>query len=725
VLVIAASLALITIAVYWPATGHDFISLDDPDYATDNKVVQRGLTWEGVKWAFTTHHAANWHPLTWLSHMLDCTVFGLDPRGPHLVNILLHAANTVFVFVLFRNLTVTVWRSAILAAFFAWHPLHVESVAWVSERKDMLNTLFGLFAIFAYHRWTLARKIGWYLTSLLMFMLALLAKPMLVTLPFVLILLDIWPLRRLQIKFLEPSPLTPQPAQQPPISSLLIEKAPYLLVTIAFCISTILAQQAGGAVAAMRHLSLFDRLANAVFGYSGYLSKTFWPTELIIPYLDRNWSLVSLFLRIAALIGISAVAIVYRRKGYLATGWLFFLGTLVPVIGFVQVGMQTMADRYTYFPLLGIFVAVIWGAYDLCQRFSRSIRVGAVLAALALMTCLKLTARQITYWEDSKALFGHTLSVERRNPVAQNSLGFALLNEGDWPEAIHHLSKAVELTPWDPDSRCYLATALTRSGRGIDAIRCYQTNLATQPDHPRSLSGLAESYASIGLTNEAVATYQKRLSIPPELPSDHLGFATLLDRIGRVADAETEFRKVIAMDPTSSLSHYNFAVFLSARGRPNDADAAFAKAASLDPPTDAIYHQWACHLLKTQRPNDALATLRQGLLRFDGSIQLLNAMARILASHPDEKLRNPAEALRVANLASASSESKNPFLLDTLAACLASAGRFQEAAATERLALERIPENQPAKSRTAFQTRLALYTNGTPYRTDGDWLTGN
>src|ERR1039458_8832321 len=455
--IICLGLAAITVALYWPVHRHDFINFDDRDYVTENPTVRAGITWPGVRWAFGGSHASNWHPLTWLSHMLDCQVFGLKPGAHHLVSLGFHIANTLLLFLALNQMTRAAWRSALVAALFAWHPLHVESVSWVAERKDVLSAFFFMLTLWAYGRYgtvqSLKSKVQsqeagagsqnaessptqhatrntlhaprYYVLSLLFFALGLMSKPMLVTLPFVLLLLDFWPLRRFGLKTLDFRLKTLLP--------LLFEKAPFFALASATGIVTLLAQQA--AAQSLEQWPLGSRLANALTAYSAYLGNMVWPKNLSVFYPHvpvPAWHVVlsALFLACLTILCLRQA----RSRPWLLVGWAWFGVMLLPVIGLVQVGWQARADRYTYLPLIGVFIMLVWGAVDLrpCSRTGRLVfRLGAVLV---LGACLAATRFQLKYWQDSLALFRHALEVMPDNWLAHHNLGTALAGEGEGDE---------------------------------------------------------------------------------------------------------------------------------------------------------------------------------------------------------------------------------------------------------------------------------------------------
>jgi len=467
-------LALSVFAVYGRTAGHSFITFDDEQYVASNPVVQRGLTAGGFAWAFTTTHAANWHPLAWLSHMADAELFGMGAGGHHLVNVLLHAANAVLLFLALGALTGAPARSAFVAALFALHPLHVESVAWVSERKDLLCGTFWILSMGAYAAY--AARGGWkrYLPVAACLALALLAKPMAVTLPFVLLLLDFWPLRRVG---------------NVPARRLLLEKVPLLALSLASCVATYLAQQSGGAMSPFP-VPLWARLANAAAAYVAYLGKTLWPAALSVFYPHPwavgmpglpAWRWVGASLLLLAITALALRAA--RARPYLATGWLWFLGTLVPVIGLVQAGEQGMADRYTYLPLVGVFIVLAWGIPDLLEerpwkRPALAAAAGAVLVLLAL-----LSFRQAGLWRDTVTLFRHAVAVTENNWMAHNVLGYALEKDGRSAEALEELRESVRIQPNFMKSRYNLGNALLAHGDFDGAIFHFRaaTRLSPSP----------------------------------------------------------------------------------------------------------------------------------------------------------------------------------------------------------------------------------------------------
>ncbi|NOS71197.1 MAG: tetratricopeptide repeat protein [Verrucomicrobia bacterium] len=510
-------LALITLVAYLPVRQHEFVTYDDNDYITENLVVQNGLTPAGVEWAFTTWHASNWHPLTWLSHMLDCELFDLDAGAHHLVNALIHTANAILLLALLLRLTGNLWPAAIVAALFAWHPLHVESVAWASERKDVLSAFFALLTLLAYagyveksKAWNAPAKF-YHGGALLFFALGLLAKPMLVTLPFVLLLLDWWPLQRLVNSKSQSS------------FRLVLEKWPFFLLSAVSCVITFLAQR-GSAVLTVEQHSLHLRAGNALLSCANYLLKTVWPVNLAIPYpLPASLPIASVFVSAAVLALISWLVWRARRDTpSLLIGWLWFLGMLVPVIGIVQVGRQAMADRYTYLPHIGLFIAVVYGFQNLTTRWHiKSAALFSVVGAI-LAACLLGTELQLRFWLNSEILFTHTLAVTKNNAIAHINLG----------------------------------VALEQKGRRDDALFQYRAALRIDPGYVQAHNNLAILLDAMDHNDEALAEYQEALRLNPKAALAHCNLGTLLVKLGRFDEASSHYSEAARLAPNDPRPHY-------------------------------------------------------------------------------------------------------------------------------------------------------------------------
>jgi protein O-mannosyl-transferase len=545
VLIICIALSITTIAVFWQVGNNEFISFDDNDYVTENRYVQDGITLKGIVWAFSQPHAHNWHPLTWLSHMLDCQLFGLKAGRHHLVNLFFHIANTLLLFLIFHRMTNALWQSAFVAALFALHPLHVESVAWVAERKDVLSTLFWMLTMGAYVYYVERPGYKRYLFVLLFFILGLLSKPMLVTLPFVLLLLDYWPLERLNLakSNARVAAATPQPASRAKkrqkaqqqakkntaqtkstvesralwqeIRPLLQEKISLFAVSTLFCFVTIYAQHR-----VVRPMALYPmdcRIANALISYVSYIGKMLWPAKLSIFY---PYSLATLFswqaagailiLVLATYLSVRAI----RRFPYLIVGWLWFLGTLIPVIGLVQVGLQSMADRYTYIPFIGIFVMVAWGVPELLNRWRYRRFALATVSVVILLALTVLTYVQIGYWRNNIALYGHAIAVTTPNSWVENNMGNALTLQGKKDEAIAHFRKAISISN-EADAYYNLGTVLASEGKLDEAIYQFRESIRISPEYAKAHNNLGNALLYQGRLDEAIASYQKALRLNP------------------------------------------------------------------------------------------------------------------------------------------------------------------------------------------------------------------
>ena len=524
---IALLLALATLAVYLPVARHDFICYDDDLYVTNNLIVQHGLTLSGIRWAFTTFHCANWHPLTWLSHMTDCELFGLNPGAHHLANAMFHALNSALVFILLWRLTRLVRPAALVAALFAWHPLHVESVAWAAERKDVLSTFFALLALLSYAHFAQknCRRSFW--LALVFFGLGLLAKPMLVTLPFVLLLLDFWPLNRIPapgFKFGDFKPL-------------MLEKIPFFALTVLSCVVTFIAQRAGHAVNSLEQVPLLYRLENAPTSAAHYLLKIFWPTGLFINYPITPIPGPIAALAIAVLVVITvAVWLARDRSRCWLMGWLWFLGMLVPVIGLVQVGDAAMADRYSYLPSVGIFMAIIFGLQEWCGRHpgvGRLIMPGLWLAPAA---CILLTETQLSYWRNTETLFRHALVVTKDNDVAHDCLGQTYEQQGRNSEAVAEYREAIRLNPTHYQLHLAIGNLLEKSGQPAEALEEFRLCLARNPEVPALHNAAGSALAAEGNLNEALPEFAEAERLDPHYAEPHLELAKIY--FGKSKDKE-------------------------------------------------------------------------------------------------------------------------------------------------------------------------------------------
>ncbi len=549
-ILIGVCLAVLIAVVYWPVRHAGFVNYDDDEYVTANPHVLGGLTVSGVVWAFTACRAANWHPLTWLSHALDCQLFGMNAGAHHAVNVLLHVANTLLLFWVLRRMTGATWRSACVAALFGVHPLHVESVAWIAERKDVLSGLFWMLALWGYVRYVEQPTRRRYAVVVGCYAMGLMAKPMVATLPFVLLLLDYWPLGRTRW-----TPSVVGNNAPLPFGKLVREKAPFFVLAAVSCGVTIWAQHSGGAISSVEGLPLAPRMANAVVSYVRYIEKTAWPIDLAAFYPYWAWSPTIVILAGAILVAVSGLVIRRaRRDPHLAVGWLWFLGTLAPVIGLVQVGLQSMADRYAYLPSIGLTIMVCWSVPSRALE-RRSLKVITVVAAAAaLAVCAVLSRVQVEYWKDSEALFRHALGVTRGNYVAHNNLGIALAQAGRMPEAIEHLQQALQINPGYAEAHYNLGVALTRMGKIEEAIAHYQHALQVRPNYAEAHCNLGNAFLRQSKVSDAIAQYEQALRIKPDLAEAHYNLARALEQTHSVREAIEHYQQALRIEPDYTLA---------------------------------------------------------------------------------------------------------------------------------------------------------------------------
>jgi len=580
--IICLVLASITIIAFYRVTGHQFLTYDDGEYVTNNPFVNKGLSVSGVVWAFTKFYAANWHPLTWISHMLDCSIFGASPTGPHVVNVCFHIANAILLFVLLARMTGAVWKSTFVAALFAVHPIHIESVAWVAERKDVLSTFFWLLTTLAYVSYVrhkkevFARKAWHYGAVVLLFALGLMSKPMLVTLPFVLLLLDFWPLGRWN-----------RNATQ----GLVLEKAPLFLMSLLSSVMTYLAQRSE-AVSTLERIPIGARLSNALVSYVVYIGKMLWPRNLaaIYPHPGNSLPVYQAFLAGAVVLGFTLLVIRTRQTHpYLLTGWFWYLGTLVPVIGVIQVGAQAMADRYTYVPLIGLFVAIAWGiprllgisapvekrgnvnsARNVSSNLPITFSACVVLLALTVCTCV-----QVGYWHDTATLFRRALSVTRRNYLAHDFLGATLAISGKYDEAIRHLQASIQIRPNYAAAYSDIGFSLAQQGRYAEASARFEKALELEPTLAPAHYNLGLCFAKMGRFSEAIQHFEAALKIKPDMQAAREALKTLKDFLAS-GGTTSKF-------PESAVEHYRRGTQFHVRGQIDEAIKEYREAIRLQP----------------------------------------------------------------------------------------------------------------------------------------------
>lgn len=589
-IIVSFLLIIMTLAPYWQARNHEFINYDDDDYVTNNERVKAGWTWESLSWAFTTRVHKHWHPLTWVSHMTDCQFFGLNPAGHHLTSVFLHLLNTLLLFLILRRMTGALWRSAVVAALFAIHPLHVESVTWVADRKDLLSATFMVLAIWAYAYYSERPGFGRYLLILTAFVLGLMAKPMVVTLPFVLLLMDYWPLDRLQ-PGKGPSPQRHESLkfryQKSPVRRLVWEKLLIFVIMAAFAMTAIVARQQQGKLM-LALIELWPKVSdipNAFLNYAIYIGKMLWPLNLATPYPQRHmppvWQLVG-----AALLLICISFLVFwkgRRHRYLLVGWLWYLVTLLPVAGVIRRAPHNVADRYTYLPLVGLFIMIAWGVPHLVAGWrSRRLVLGILTGTLFL--CLTvLTWLQVRYWKDSVTLFEHVVSITADNVLAHNNLAVALEMQGRFDEAVSHYSEALRLDPKIAKLRNNLGAVLIKQHRFEEAVFHFSEALRIEPDYAEAHYNLGIATGEQGKAQEAVGHFSEALRIDPEYAAAHHRLGLILEEEGHFEEAIGHYSEAVRIRPNHAETHFDLGDALAKQGRIKEAEYHFSEAVRLSP----------------------------------------------------------------------------------------------------------------------------------------------
>ena len=705
VLAVCGLLLAAVALVFGQTVRHEFINYDDDLCVYENPPIARGLTALGIAWTVTHSHVGNWHPLTSISHMLDCQFYELWAGGHHLTNVLLHGATSVLLMLVLRRMTGQLWPSALVAALFAIHPLRVESVAWVAERKDVLSGLLFMLTLWAYVGYVRRPSSLWrYTIVATLFALGLMAKPMLVTMPLVLLLLDYWPLGRFTVGDVSnghataSGPALPEGSHPaavafdvgvapaaPPRSTrgsayamrmLIVEKIPLLALAAASCVATLLAQ--GKAVVTSELIPLPTRIVNALVSYAAYLGQMFYPARLAVlyPHPGNGLPMWQIFGSLVLLAGVSAAALVWRRKcPYLLVGWLWYLGTLVPVIGLVQVGSQARADRYTYLTQIGLLIAVVWGLAHALRPWSHRRWAYAAVSIVVLTSLTVCAYRQTTFWKSNKTLWPHTLACTSHNSLACLNLGSALQKEGNLDAAIEQLEKALEIRPNYLKALNNLGAALAGRGRVDEAIVRYQQALAIDPQHADTHNNLGVALLGRGQVDDAMAHYTRALEINPEYADAYNNLSVALAGRGRIDDAIANWRRALEVDPRHFHSRQNLGSALFQKGRIPEAMA-----------------QW--HEAIRLRPNDAV---------------LLNGVARVLAGYPDKSVRNGTQAVELAQRAVELSGGREPEFLKTLADAYAEAGRPREAVDVARQGLSLAMAQGKTALADAFRSQIQAF----------------
>ncbi|MDP2645030.1 MAG: tetratricopeptide repeat protein, partial [Desulfobacterales bacterium] len=577
-------LVLVTLAVYWQVRDFSFVNYDDQIFVKDNNHVQRGVTWENILWAFSgaTEYSGYWAPLTWLSFLIDYEISGIAAGGYHLTNVLFHVANAMLLFLFLKQSTGDHWRSGFVAALFALHPLQVESVAWVTERKDVLSTFFGMLVLMGYTAYAKNPARKKYIMVFLLFFCGLMAKPMLVTLPFVFLLLDYWPLSRFNFAARADSGCS---GKRTPALSLIVEKIPFILILLPISVVTFIGQKQIGALETLDSYPIRVRLANALVSYVRYIGKMLWPVDLAVIYphpgMPPGWQITGAVVLTGA---ISFLCIwLAKRKPWLAVGWFWYIGTLVPVIGVVQIGSVIMADRYTYIPLIGLFIIIVWGVAELMAHRPYKTIWLAASATIILSILMAVTSKQVQHWKNSITLFEHTIGATANNFIAHINLGLALADKGRTDDAIGHYRQALRLKPDYVEALNNLANALADQGRTDEAIGNFRQALRLRPDYARAHYNLGYTLARRGQADDAIGHYREALRLKPDYVEAHYNLALKLADKGQTDEAIGHFRQALRLKPDSEEAHNNLANALARRGQADDAIGHYRQALRLKP----------------------------------------------------------------------------------------------------------------------------------------------
>jgi protein O-mannosyl-transferase len=675
-----------TFLVYWNV-GNCFISLDDARYITQNSHVATGLTKDNIIWAFTKTYESNWHPLTWLSHMTDCQLYGLNPRGHHLTNIFFHSLNAALLFLLLIKMTGARWRSAFVAALFALHPLHVESVAWIAERKDVLSGMFWMLTLLGYAYYAERPNLKRYLLTFFAFALGLMAKPMLVTLPVIMLLLDYWPLKRTSFTEIEAgrSGQTPRKTNATTLSLLIAEKIPFFVLSAVSSAITFYAQKAGGSVNPIKWIPISFRVVNSLLSYIAYIKQMLWPAGLAIFYpLPHTLTVGQGLAPGLLLLAISVGAVMLARKGpYFFTGWFWYIITLLPVIGLVQVGQQARADRYTYLPLIGIFIIIAWGVPALLGSWKHRKSALAIFAVIVLLLCAAATRHQVGFWKNDEALFEHAANVTNNNYVAYNILGYDFFRQKKYAEAASNFSEALRLMPDDPSGRLPalspksetltgMGLVLTECGKADEAIAFFQKAIKIQPnytayknlgyyflkqkkyaeaasnfsealrimppDDAATLAGMGLVLTECGRSEEAIPFFQKAIKITPNYIDARLGLGDALLKLGRLDDAIEILSETAEMYPDRGDVQYSLALELGERGRINEAIQHFEAALRIDPENADIQCNLGVALVREGRLDEAIYHFEEAVRIRPDSEQARRSLQAALLLKKEPKL---------------------------------------------------------------------------------------
>lgn len=740
---ICVFLAVITLAVFARTLGYGFVNFDDDSYVYKNSLVAGGLTLKGIVSAFGLGESDNWVPLTTISHMLDREIYGLKAGGHHLTNLLLHTISVILLFLVLREMTGAVWRSAFIAVVFAVHPLHVESVAWVSERKDCLSGLFFMLTLWAYLGYVRRpQSLARYLLVALLFAFGLMSKPMLVTLPLVLLLLDYWPLNRFS---------NIEPVQWPRNISvparLILEKVPLLMLSIASCIPTLLAERIG--IRTTEHFPLTLRVENALVSYVMHIERMFYPAKLAILYPYPNdglpiWKIIGAF---TVLVMISLGALLWRQKRpYFLVGWLWYLGMLVPVIGFVQVGSQALADRHTYLPQIGLSLMLVWFAAEQSMGWRNRRLLLSSAASLVILAMVISASHQVSYWKNSETLWTRTLEVTTNNPIAHLNLGVALYDKGnvdgaineyeqalaldpdyatphydlgfdffqkrEWDKAIIEFQKALALDPGNAEADNILGNCFLQEGNVDEAIVEYQKALAIDPNYAKARYNPGVDLVQEGQVNKGAGEYQKALAADSGNSDIYCNLGNALAQKGRMDEAILVYQKALAIDPEDADLYSNLGNALAQKGQMDEAIRDYQKALAINPTNSQTYYNYGNALIQNGEMDEATLQFEKAVTIQPGFVEAQNNLARIvwmLANSPNPTVRNGTKAVELGRQSDQLAGGSNPMIAASLAAAYAETGNFAEAITNAQRALQLASSQTNAAMMAVFQAQLKNY----------------
>jgi protein O-mannosyl-transferase len=700
--IVCVFLTAITWFVFGQTVRYDFVNYDDHTYVYENPRINSGLTVPGAIYAFSGKHSGNWHPLTTLSHMLDCQLWGLHAGGHHFTNIVLHTIAVILLFLMLLQMTGALWRSAFVAAVFAIHPLRVESVAWISERKDVLSAVFFMLTLGLYVRYVRYSSVGRYLALVSSFALGLMCKPTLVTVPLLLLLLDYWPLRRF--------------GAESSTRRLILEKIPLFGLSTAAAGATLWAHEKS--IIQIEQLPFVWRVGNGLVTCLTYIKQMIWPVRLAVFYPHPGATLpvweVGVAIVLLGMVSAGVIALRHQRP-YLLAGWFWYLLMLLPVIGFIQVGSQGHADRYTYLPQIGLYLLLAWAITDaLASQLQR--RILGVTASIAIIVLAWCAHIQASYWRNGESLWSHTIAVTSENFIAYDGLGEFLLDHGHLDEAIDQFQIALNIDPKYPTARTNLGIALTKKGRIDEAIAHFQTVLEDYPNDAKAHLNLGNALAQKGDPQSAIAAYEKALSIQSHDPSAHYNLGMALDDTGRIDEAIAHYQEAVQENPHFAEAYYLLGNDLFRRSRIDHAIAAYEGALQSRPAYPEVENNIGLALLKEGRPGEAIAHWEHAVANEPDFVAALNSLAWVLAAFPEASIRNGHKALRLADRANHLSGSKDPAVLRTLAAAYAENGRFTEATTTAQSGLQLANMQDNSALTKIFEDDLAHYRANTPVR---------